>query len=49
LRERRREVDGGPGGRLDEFDVFAMTSADELVAGQFKLGSIDNTAKLEKC
>lgn len=46
LRERRWEVDGGAGGRLDELYVLPVAAANELVNGQVELGGIDDSAEL---
>ena len=48
LRERRRKVDGSPSGRLNQLDVLAVAATDELVAGQFELGTVYNTAELRR-
>lgn len=46
LREGRREVDGSPGGRLDQLDVLPVPATDDLVKRQFELDDIDDSTEL---
>ena len=44
--ERRREVDGRAGGRLDDLDVLAATPTNQCVHGQLELHGVDVALEL---
>ncbi len=45
-RERRRHVDGGPGGRLDQLDALAVTAAQGLMESELESQGVDDSAEL---